>query len=65
MLKVLSFNIYDLLHPSAILCFVTPYIAMEFKISSKQLLEPFFISTPVGEYVQARQNYGNYIVSIL
>ncbi|KAF3631148.1 hypothetical protein FXO38_16845 [Capsicum annuum] len=35
------------LYPGASLSFVTPYIAVDFKVSPKILVEPFLVSTPV------------------
>ncbi|KAH0709413.1 hypothetical protein KY284_010840 [Solanum tuberosum] len=48
MIKVFTFDVYALLDPGASLSFVIPYVAMNFDILPKQLLEPFSISTLIG-----------------
>ncbi|WMV09239.1 hypothetical protein MTR67_002624 [Solanum verrucosum] len=48
----------------ASLSFVTPYIAMRFDILPKQLLEPFTVSTHVGESILAEKVYRDYANSI-
>ena len=37
--------------------FVTPYIAVDFRVSPKILAEPFSISTLVGKYIIAHRVY--------
>ncbi|KAG5586168.1 hypothetical protein H5410_046602 [Solanum commersonii] len=57
MIKVFTFDVYAFLDPGASLFFVTPYIAMNFDTLSEQLLEPFKVSTPVGESILAERVY--------
>ncbi|KAH0636415.1 hypothetical protein KY290_036860 [Solanum tuberosum] len=45
------------------LSFVTPYIAMNFDILPKQLLEPFSVSTPVGESILSERVYRDCTIS--
>uniref|UniRef100_M1DXK3 Gag-pol polyprotein n=1 Tax=Solanum tuberosum TaxID=4113 RepID=M1DXK3_SOLTU len=53
-LRVLYLDVYALLDPRATLSFVTPYIAVKFRVSLETLSEPFSVSTPVGDPVIAR-----------
>ena len=64
MLRVFSFDVYALLDPGATLSFVTPYLATKFEILPEHLLEPFSVSTPVGESILVEKVYRNCIVSI-
>ena len=48
MWKVFSIDVYDLLDPSATLCFVTPLITKKIHILPDILNDPFMVSTPVG-----------------
>ena len=57
MVKVFNFDVYALLDPTASFSFVTPYVVMRFDIIPKQLLEPFNVSTPVGESIIAERVY--------
>ncbi|WMV58483.1 hypothetical protein MTR67_051868 [Solanum verrucosum] len=54
-LKVFQLDVYVLLDPSATLYFVTPYVAMRFDVLPDVLLEPFSISTFVGDYIVAKR----------
>lgn len=49
MLKIFSIDVYALLDPDATLSFVTLYVAVKFDFSPEELLEPFSISTLVGD----------------
>uniref|UniRef100_M1DK61 Gag-pol polyprotein n=1 Tax=Solanum tuberosum TaxID=4113 RepID=M1DK61_SOLTU len=64
MLKVFQLNVYALLDPGATLYFVTPYVAMRFDVLPDVLLDPFFVSTPVGDSVVAKRVYIRYPVSL-
>ncbi|WMV41353.1 hypothetical protein MTR67_034738 [Solanum verrucosum] len=64
MLKVIHLDVYSLLDPCATLSFVTPYVAIRFNISLNVLLDPFFVSTPIGESIQAKRVYRNCHVSL-
>jgi len=57
MLKVFNSDVYALLDPEASLYFVTPYVAMNFDVLPEQLLEPFSVSTPVGESILPERVY--------
>uniref|UniRef100_M1DX31 Gag-pol polyprotein n=1 Tax=Solanum tuberosum TaxID=4113 RepID=M1DX31_SOLTU len=49
MLQVFSIDVYALLDPGATLSFVTPFVAMKFEMLPEEFLEPFSMSTPVGD----------------
>ena len=57
MLKVFSINVYALLDPNATLCFVTPLVSMKFDVILDVLVEPFSISTTVGDSIFSRRVY--------
>ena len=48
-----------MLDPGDTLSFVTPYIAFQFSVSPETHLQPFSVSTPVGDLVIARRVYIN------
>ncbi|KAH0642194.1 hypothetical protein KY290_033794 [Solanum tuberosum] len=52
------------LDPGATLSFITPYIAVNFGVSSKTLSEPFLVSSLVGNPVIARLVYKNCTVTV-
>ncbi|XP_049364054.1 uncharacterized protein LOC125828771 [Solanum verrucosum] len=56
MLKVFCNDVYALLDPGANLSFVTPFVAMKFEIFPDVLVEPFLVSTPVGDSVVAKRH---------
>ncbi|WMV42012.1 hypothetical protein MTR67_035397 [Solanum verrucosum] len=60
MIEVFTFDVYALLDPGATLSFVTPYTAMRFDIITEQLLEPFSVSTLVGESILPEGVYRDY-----
>jgi len=49
--------VYALLDPGATLSFVTPYVAMKFDVLPDILLEPFSISTHVGDSMVSKRVY--------
>ncbi|WMV13835.1 hypothetical protein MTR67_007220 [Solanum verrucosum] len=57
MLKVFQLDVYALIYPSDTLSFVTPYVAMRFDILPNVLLDPFSVSTPVGDSIVAKRVY--------
>jgi len=57
MLTVFHIDVYALLDSGATLSFVTPFIAMRFDVLPEVLLEPFSVSTPVGDSVVAKRLY--------
>lgn len=64
-LQVFSHDVYALLDPRDILSFMTPYVAVKFGVSLEQLLEPFSVSTSVGDSTIAKKVYINCVVSVL
>ncbi|KAH0679012.1 hypothetical protein KY284_020097 [Solanum tuberosum] len=64
MIKVFPFDVYALLDLGASLSFVTPYVAMNFDVHPEQLLEPFSVSTPVGESILAERVYRDCTISV-
>ena len=64
MLRVFTFDCYALLDPGATLSFVMPYVASRFEILPECLIEPFGVSTPVGESILAKRVCRDYTVSI-
>ncbi|XP_070057884.1 uncharacterized protein [Nicotiana tomentosiformis] len=62
-LLVSSYDVYALIDPSSILSYVTLLVASKFGIKPK-LIEPFEVSTPVGDPVIARQVYKDCIVVV-
>lgn len=64
MLRVFSLDAYALLDPGANLSFMTPYLTNKFGICSKQLLEPFSVSTPIGKSIFSKRIYRNCTISI-
>ena len=64
MIKVFTFDVYAFLDPVESLSFVTSYVVNQFKILSKQLCEPFYVSTPVGESILAESVYHDCPISI-
>ena len=59
MLCVFDLDFYALLDLGDTICFVTPYIEIQFSVSPETLLEPLSVSTPVGNPVIARLVYRN------
>ena len=57
MLKVFSIDVYAVVDPDVTLLFVTPLLAKKFDILPDIFLEPFIVSTPVGESVVAKRVY--------
>ncbi|KAH0773630.1 hypothetical protein KY290_010767 [Solanum tuberosum] len=63
-LQVFSIDVYALLDPGATLSFVTPLVAMKFEILPEELVEPFSVSTPVGDSVVAKRVYRSCPISL-
>ena len=59
MLKVFSLDVYPSLDPDATLLFVTPLVDKKFDILPNILHEPFIVSTPMGESVDAKSVHRN------
>ncbi|XP_049372732.1 uncharacterized protein LOC125837697 [Solanum verrucosum] len=64
MIKVFTFDVYALLDPGASLSFVTPYVAIRLDILTEQLLEPFSVSTRVGESILVERVYRDCTISV-
>uniref|UniRef100_M1DCD2 Gag-pol polyprotein n=1 Tax=Solanum tuberosum TaxID=4113 RepID=M1DCD2_SOLTU len=64
MLNVFQLDVYVLLDAGATLSFVTPYVAMRFDVLPDVLLEPFSISTLVGDSIVAKRVYRKCPVSL-
>ena len=64
-LQIFSREVYVLLDPGSTLSYVTPYVAVGFGFEPEVIVEPFTISTPIGDSIIARRVYRNYVVSIL
>lgn len=54
-----------LVDPYTNMSFVTPYLAIQFDVSPKVLLEPYSIYTPIGESILAKKVYRNCPMLIL
>ncbi|XP_070004831.1 uncharacterized protein [Nicotiana sylvestris] len=63
-LTVQSHDVYAFIDPGSTLSYVTPFVAMEFRIEPDQFHEPFSVSTPVGESIIAAEVYRGYVVTI-
>jgi len=64
MLKVFQLDVYALLDPGATLSFVTPYVLMRFDVLPDVLIEPFSVSTPIGDSIVAKRVYRKCPVSL-
>ncbi|KAF3684292.1 hypothetical protein FXO37_01413 [Capsicum annuum] len=53
--KIFHLHVYTSLDPEASLSFVTPYIAVDFRLSPEILAEAFSVSTPVGKTIIAQR----------
>ncbi|XP_070014047.1 uncharacterized protein [Nicotiana sylvestris] len=63
-LTVQSHDVYALIDPGSTFSYVTPFIAMGFRIEPDQLHEPFLVSTPVGESVTTARVYRGCVVTV-
>ncbi|KAF3684468.1 hypothetical protein FXO38_00255 [Capsicum annuum] len=64
MLRIFSHGVYVLIDPGSTLFYVTPYVAVGFGLEPEVIIEPFSISTSVGDSVVAKRVYRNCVVSI-
>ncbi|XP_070049856.1 uncharacterized protein [Nicotiana tomentosiformis] len=62
-LSVSSYDVYALIDPGTTLSYVTPLVASKFGITH-ELIEPFEVSTPIGDPVIARRVYKDCIVVV-
>ena len=60
MIKVFTLDVYALLDPRAILCFVTPYVSNQFDILPEKHCETYCICTPVVKPTVFLHQYGHY-----
>lgn len=65
MLCVFQLDVYALLDPGSSFSYVTPLVAINFKVSPEIISEPILVSTPVGESIVAQKVYKKCPVSIL
>ncbi|XP_070029884.1 uncharacterized protein [Nicotiana sylvestris] len=59
-----SHDVYALIDAGSTLSYVTPFIAMGFRIEPDQLYEPFFVSTQVGKSITAARIYRGCVVKV-
>ncbi|XP_070046507.1 uncharacterized protein [Nicotiana tomentosiformis] len=59
-----SHDVYALIDPNSTFSYVTPYVAMEFGIKSKQLNESFSLSALVGESIVVAWIYRDCVVTV-
>ena len=64
MLQVLSINVYGLQDSGATLYFLNPLVAMKFKVLPDVLIEPFSITTAVGDSVVPRRVFRCFPISL-
>ena len=63
-LKVFQLDVYDLLDPGATLSFMMPYMTMRFDVLLDMMLDPFSVSTPVGDSIMAKRVYKKCPISL-
>ncbi|XP_070008863.1 uncharacterized protein [Nicotiana sylvestris] len=63
-LIIFTLDSYALMDLGSTFSYATPYFALDFGIEPKQLLEPFSISTPVGDYLIASRVYRGCVIII-
>ncbi|XP_070014752.1 uncharacterized protein [Nicotiana sylvestris] len=63
-LTVQSHVVYALIDLDSTLSYVTPYVAMEFRIEPEQLHEPFSVSTQVDKSIMAARVYRDCVVMV-
>lgn len=64
MLKVLHIDVYVLIDTGATFSIVTSYVAMRFDVLPDVLLEPFFVSTLIGDYMVSKKVDNRCIISL-
>ncbi|XP_019251201.1 PREDICTED: uncharacterized protein LOC109230128 [Nicotiana attenuata] len=63
-LTVCTLDAYALMDPGSTFSYVTPYCALDFGIEQEQILEPFSVSTPVGDSLIASLIYRGCVIII-
>ena len=64
MLCVFYFDVYVLMDPGSSFSYVTPLVAVNFKMDLELISEPILVSTLVGESVIAKQVYKKYPIIV-
>ncbi|XP_049363665.1 uncharacterized protein LOC125828397 [Solanum verrucosum] len=64
MLRGFKLDVYVLLDPGATLSFVTSYVSMKFDVLPDVMLEPFSVSTSIGDSVVAKKVYSIELLSL-
>lgn len=64
MLKLFSSNVYYFIDLKSTLFYVTPFVAVHFSLGPECILDPFSVSTPVGESMDTRRVYKGCEVSV-
>ncbi|WMV25033.1 hypothetical protein MTR67_018418 [Solanum verrucosum] len=62
--SVFQLDVYAFVDPGGTLSFVTPYVAMRFDVFPNVLLEPFIVSSPIGDSVVAKRVYRKCPISL-
>lgn len=65
MLQVFTIDMYALVVPCATLSFVTPVVAKMFDVLPDIFVEPFLVTTPMGDSFLAKRVFGNFPISLL
>ena len=55
MLQVFSIDVYALLYPGATLSFISTLVDKTFHVLPDILIEPFIVTTPIGDFIMARR----------
>ena len=64
MLNVFSIDVYALLDPGTTLPFLIPLVSKQFDVLPNVLIEPFSVTTPVGDYVVAKRVFRSCSISL-
>ena len=64
-LHVFSYPVYALLDPGSTLSYFTPLVASEFELQPESLLEPFLVTTHIGDNIGAERAYRNCPITVL
>lgn len=57
MLQLFSCDVYCLLYPGSTISYVTPFLAICIDFDPEIILDPFFISTLLGDSIIAKRVY--------
>ena len=64
MIQVFNFFVFALVDLRASLSFVTFYVAINFGVLLEKLLEPFSVSTHVGESILGKREYHDCVIFV-